>query len=196
MLLILVSFLAKWGWRSERQTTELGGKDWFFNNSSPTAESFLDSQTWQIVHDPLEGDIWRGQSYCARERETRPESAAMVSTLCHLWWNCSDGDDKGVDVGCDNEGAFEDDCDIPGTLTALSLTGLRWRRQRGDIRRLRIISLPRRDEIGWMKIDNIHVSFRWRSWAQTTWPCRPCWTSSPQRTLSLRPPGSSTALPQ
>ena len=66
------------------------------------------------------------------------------------------------------------DCDIPGTLTALSLTGLRWRRQRGDIRRLRIISIPRRDEIGWMKIDNIHVSFRWRSWAQTTWPCRPC----------------------
>ena len=131
----------------------------------------------------------------SRKRNPSRVSCHGVNSLS-LWWNCSDGDDKGVDVGCDNEGAFEDDCDIPGTLTALSLTGLRWRRQRGDMRRLRIISFPHRDENGWMKIDNIHVSFRWRSWAQTTWPCRPCWTSSPQRTLSLRPPGSSTALPQ
>ena len=150
MLLILVSFLAKWGWRSERQTTELGGKDWLLDNSSQLLNHFQILKDDKLtIHDLLEGDIWRGQPYCARERETRPEPAAMVSTLCHLWWNCSDGDDKGVDVGCDNEGAFEDDCDIPGTLTALSLTGLRWRRQRGDMRRLRIISLPRRNEIGW-----------------------------------------------
>ena len=41
MLLILVSFSAKWDWRSERQTTELGGKDWFFNNSSQLLNQIL-----------------------------------------------------------------------------------------------------------------------------------------------------------